>query len=228
MKFLILFIVAMLISSIGFKKFVWFISLGYGFSIAGLGIALIAMFAKDSNLTTLDVSIFDTSKVQNMAEMFAGCSSLTTLDLRNFDTRSLIDDDNDYYGMQDIFDNCTSLTRIKLPKSMGSVEMTLPTVSEGYHYALTSDAKTAITTVTNAMQGKTIELYNESGESQAPQNPTPSEPSTGVVATTVGILAGVVVVITLAVVLMTTNKKNKKSKRVVVLKQDNLNDNDKK
>lgn len=46
MKFLILFAVAMAISAIGFKKFVWFISLGYGFSMAGIGIALIAMFAK--------------------------------------------------------------------------------------------------------------------------------------------------------------------------------------
>lgn len=49
MKFLILFLVAVLISSIGFKKFVWFISLGYGFSIAGIGVALLIMFAK--NLT---------------------------------------------------------------------------------------------------------------------------------------------------------------------------------
>lgn len=36
MKFLILFIIALIISSIGFKKFVWFISLGYGFSIADI------------------------------------------------------------------------------------------------------------------------------------------------------------------------------------------------
>lgn len=43
MKFLILFIIAMVISSIGFKKFVWFISLGYGFSIAGIGVALLIM-----------------------------------------------------------------------------------------------------------------------------------------------------------------------------------------
>lgn len=44
MQFLILFLVALVISSIGFKKFVWFISLGYGFSIAGLGVAMIVMF----------------------------------------------------------------------------------------------------------------------------------------------------------------------------------------
>ena len=35
-RFFILFLVAMVISAIGFKKFVWFISLGYGFAIAGI------------------------------------------------------------------------------------------------------------------------------------------------------------------------------------------------
>lgn len=53
MKFIILLFVAMLISSIGFKKFVWFISLGYGFSIAGLGIAMLVMFRE--NLTVITV-----------------------------------------------------------------------------------------------------------------------------------------------------------------------------
>lgn len=42
--FLILMIVAMAVSSIGFRKYVWFISIGYGFAISAIGIALIAMF----------------------------------------------------------------------------------------------------------------------------------------------------------------------------------------
>ena len=53
MKFLILFIVAMVISSIGFKRFVWFISIGYGFSIAGAGVVMVAMFFKELSITTL-------------------------------------------------------------------------------------------------------------------------------------------------------------------------------
>lgn len=57
MKFLILFIIAMLISSIGFKKFVWFISIGYGFSIAGLGLAMIIMFFNKLTPLTLFMSI---------------------------------------------------------------------------------------------------------------------------------------------------------------------------
>lgn len=53
MEFLILFIVAMVISSIGFKRFVWFISLGYGFSIAGIGVSLLILFNK--NLTPVTI-----------------------------------------------------------------------------------------------------------------------------------------------------------------------------
>lgn len=53
MSFLILFLIALVISSIGFKKFVWFISLGYGFSVAGLGAAMLVMFR--GNLTPITV-----------------------------------------------------------------------------------------------------------------------------------------------------------------------------
>lgn len=42
--FLILFIVALLVSSIGFRKYVWFISIGYGFSIAATGAAMLVLF----------------------------------------------------------------------------------------------------------------------------------------------------------------------------------------
>ena len=40
----LLFAAAMLISAIGFKKYVWFISLGYGFSIAGEGLVMLILF----------------------------------------------------------------------------------------------------------------------------------------------------------------------------------------
>ena len=36
--FFLLFALAMVVSSIGFKNYVWFISLGYGFSIAAAGV----------------------------------------------------------------------------------------------------------------------------------------------------------------------------------------------
>ena len=41
---LILFGVSLLISAIGFKKFVWFLSVGYGLSIFGCGIVLLVLY----------------------------------------------------------------------------------------------------------------------------------------------------------------------------------------
>lgn len=53
----VLFAVALAISSMGFKKYVWFISLGYGFSIAAEGIALLVMFPHNS-LTIIACALF--------------------------------------------------------------------------------------------------------------------------------------------------------------------------
>lgn len=57
MHFLILFLVALIISAIGFKKFVWFISLGYGFAIAGIGVALLILFRGSLTPVTVILSI---------------------------------------------------------------------------------------------------------------------------------------------------------------------------
>lgn len=38
------FIAALIVSAIGFKKYVWFISIGYGFAIAGIGVLLLILF----------------------------------------------------------------------------------------------------------------------------------------------------------------------------------------
>lgn len=57
MEFLILFIVALVISSIGFKKFVWFISIGYGFSITGLGVAMLVMFREQLTPVTVILAV---------------------------------------------------------------------------------------------------------------------------------------------------------------------------
>lgn len=43
--FLAAFLVALIVSAIGFKKYVWFISIGYGFSVAAIGVLLLCMFA---------------------------------------------------------------------------------------------------------------------------------------------------------------------------------------
>lgn len=51
--FWLLFAAAMLISSIGFKNYVWFISLGYGFSIAGEGLLMLILFGQGLSLGTI-------------------------------------------------------------------------------------------------------------------------------------------------------------------------------
>ncbi len=48
-----LFACAMVISAIGFYKYVYFISLGYGFSIAGLGVLLLVLFGESLSLGTI-------------------------------------------------------------------------------------------------------------------------------------------------------------------------------
>ena len=46
-----MFAAALVISAIGFKKYVWFISLGYGFSIAGEGILMLILYGINKQLT---------------------------------------------------------------------------------------------------------------------------------------------------------------------------------
>ena len=52
-NFWLLFAAAMVISSMGFKKYVWYISLGYGFSIAGEGLLMAILYGKTLTPGTL-------------------------------------------------------------------------------------------------------------------------------------------------------------------------------
>ena len=63
-----------------------------------------AMFHNLVNLTSLDVSSFDTSKVRGMGNMFFGDEKLVSLDLSNFDTRNLTNMDKMFYGMSSLTD----------------------------------------------------------------------------------------------------------------------------
>ena len=51
--FWLLFGICMLVSAIGFKNYVWFISLGYGFSIAAQGVAMLFMYGQQLTLGTI-------------------------------------------------------------------------------------------------------------------------------------------------------------------------------
>jgi surface protein len=70
-------------------------------------ISMSAMFNGCRNLTSLDLSSFDTSNVDSMSSMFSGCSSLTSLDLSNFDTSNV-------KSMFSMFDGCSNLTSLDL------------------------------------------------------------------------------------------------------------------
>ena len=65
------------------------------------------MFENCTNLTHLDLSNFDTSKVTGMYSMFTSCSQLTTLNLSGFDTSKVT-------NMYAMFDNCQKLTTLNL------------------------------------------------------------------------------------------------------------------
>ena len=65
-----------------------------------------AMFNECSNLTSLDVSNFNTQNVTNMGFMFSECSNLTSLDVSNFNTQNV----TDIYCMF----QCSNLTSLDL------------------------------------------------------------------------------------------------------------------
>ena len=66
-----------------------------------------AMFDRCSSLISLDLSSFDTSKVQYMNYTFNGCSNLIYLNLSNFNTSNVI-------LMNYMFGECSSLTYLDL------------------------------------------------------------------------------------------------------------------
>ncbi len=55
-------------------------------------------FRNCENITSLDLSKLDTSKVTDMSGMFYNCRALTTLDLSNFDTSNVTDMNYIFYG----------------------------------------------------------------------------------------------------------------------------------
>ena len=69
--------------------------------------SMIGYFYEFTNMTSIDLSVLDTSEVTNMSNMFSACISLTSLDVSNFDTSKVID-------MSDMFDQCYMLTSLDL------------------------------------------------------------------------------------------------------------------
>lgn len=65
------------------------------------------MFAKCSNLETLDLSHFNTEKVTTMAQMLYGCTKLHDLNISSFNTENVT-------NMNGMFDGCSSLNTLDL------------------------------------------------------------------------------------------------------------------
>ena len=57
MGFLVLIVLALVVSSVGFYKYVYFISLGYGFSVAAMGVALFFMYMDVQNIATMAMCV---------------------------------------------------------------------------------------------------------------------------------------------------------------------------
>ena len=65
------------------------------------------MFAKCSNLETLDLSHFNTENVTTMAQMFYGCTKLHNLNIDNFNTENVS-------YMNEMFEGCSGLDTLDL------------------------------------------------------------------------------------------------------------------
>ena len=68
---------------------------------------MVSMFYDCSSISNLDLSNFNTKNVTSMGYMFYGCSSISSLDLSNFDTSNVT-------GMSCMFEKCRALTSLDL------------------------------------------------------------------------------------------------------------------
>ena len=71
------------------------------------------MFASCSNLTSIDLSGFDSSNVTNMYDMFADCPNLTSINLSSFNT-SKVKDMSYMFAVGDLWNQHSSLTSLDL------------------------------------------------------------------------------------------------------------------
>ena len=71
--------------------------------------SMIGYFSGFNKMTSIDLSVLDTSEVTNMYYMFCDCSSLTSIDVSNFDTSNVTD-------MGGMFDGCRGLTNLGVSK----------------------------------------------------------------------------------------------------------------
>ena len=70
------------------------------------------MFGNCKDLTSLDLTGFDTSNVTSMRYMFCSCESLTNLNLSGFDASAVTEMDDMFYGCDNLPDIICSDSKI--------------------------------------------------------------------------------------------------------------------
>ena len=111
------------------------------------------MFDVTPKLATLDLSNFDTSQVTTMSHMFDSVSSLTTLNLSNFDTSNVTDMRGMFYGM-------ANLTTFNLSSFDTSKVMNMSEMFYGMANLTTLDLSSFDTSMVISMQAMFERMYN--------------------------------------------------------------------
>ena len=105
------------------------------------------MFRSCEQMTSLNVSNFDTSEATNISNMFAGCANITTLDLSSFDTKKVT-------NMDRVFSGCSKLQTLILGDDWDMVTGN-PSMTDMFYL----DTKLAAITAPNCMSTE----YGQSG-----------------------------------------------------------------
>ena len=79
------------------------------------------MFYDCKNITSLDLSSFDTKKVKAMTNMFYGCEKIVSLDLSSFNTKNVTDMSGMFYGCENIININLSTFNTKNVTNMNSM-----------------------------------------------------------------------------------------------------------
>ena len=108
--------------------------------------SMYSMFYYCNNLTSLDLSGFDTSAVTHMGSMFYGCTHLTSLDLSGFDTSAVT-------IMGSMFKGCNNLTSLDLSGFDTSAVTNMDSMFEGCNNLTSLDLSSFDTSAVTNMVG---------------------------------------------------------------------------
>ena len=135
------------------------------------------MFFNCHNLTSLNLSNFNTENVQDMKSMFWDCQNLTSLDLSNFKTENVKDMSYMFHGCNSLqtiycnntwacsesmgmFSGCTNL-KGAVPYDASKTDVSMANPETGY---FTKKESTGVTTVTTDGDANIQAIYSTDGK----------------------------------------------------------------